>query len=173
MAGINLQTFADEHHADVGGRERTPAITASFNTGDFFTRADYVQVATTSNGVPVYDTRSGDVPTFFVLTNRPGYTRSYYSLEDVLGCMPAGESIREGDIVVFYTGWDQYNWTKPTRDDVMYFDRHPGPRPEVIDYLIDQRKIKWLGADLAFIQTARLPARGGKPAFKKIAPDWV
>ena len=50
---------------------------------------------------------------------------------------------------MLYTGWDQYNWTKPTRDDVMYFDRHPGPKPEVIDYLIDEKKIKWLGADLA------------------------
>jgi hypothetical protein len=49
--------------------------------GDFYTRADYVQVDTTSNGVPVYDTRTGDIPTFFVLTNRPGYTRSYYGLE--------------------------------------------------------------------------------------------
>ena len=74
---------------------------------------------------------------------------SYYSLDDVLGCLPQGEQIREGDVVVLYTGWDQYNWTKPTRDDVMYFDRHPGPQPEVIDYLIDDRKIKWLGADLA------------------------
>ena len=49
--------------------------------GDFFTRADYVQVGTTSNGVPVFDTRTGEIPTYFVLTNRPGYTRSYYSLE--------------------------------------------------------------------------------------------
>ena len=30
-----------------------------------------------------------------------------------------------------------------------------------------------LGADLAFIQTDRVPARGGKPAFKKVAPDLV
>jgi kynurenine formamidase len=67
----------------------------------------------------------------------------------VLGCVPQGEEIREGDVVVLYTGWDQYNWTKPTRDDVMYFDRHPGPQPEVIDYLIDEKKIKWLGGDLA------------------------
>ena len=63
--------------------------------------------------------------------------------------LPPGEQIRAGDIVVLYTGWDQYNWTKPTRDDVMYFDRHPGPQPEVIDYLIDEKKIKWIGADLA------------------------
>lgn len=30
-----------------------------------------------------------------------------------------------------------------------------------------------LGADLAFIQADRAPRRGGKPAFKKIAPDLV
>src|SRR5207247_602375 len=41
-----------------------------------------------------------------------------------------------------------YNWTKATRDDVMYFDRHPGPQPEVCDYLID-RRVKMIGADLA------------------------
>lgn len=90
------------------------------------------------------------VGTGLVIDLRP-ITRpwAYYSLDDVLKCVPAGEEIREGDIVVLYTGWDQYNWTKPTRDDVMYFDRHPGPRPEVIDYLIDEKKIKWIGADLA------------------------
>jgi len=66
--------------------------------GDFFTRSDYVQVGTTSGSytitnpdgsthtitvpkVPVYDTKTGDVPTFFVLRNRPGYSRSYYALE--------------------------------------------------------------------------------------------
>ncbi len=63
---------------------------------------------------------------------------------------PPGESIRDGDIVVLYTGWDKYNWTKPTRDDVTYFDRHPGPQPEVIDHLIGKR-IKWIGADMASI----------------------
>lgn len=75
---------------------------------------------------------------------------SYYSLDEVMKCLPAGEEIRERDIVVFYTGWDHWNWTKETRNDVMYFDRHPGPQPEVIDYLIEKR-IKWVGADLASI----------------------
>ena len=42
---------------------------------------------------------------------------SYYSLKDVLGCMPKGEQIREGDIVLLYTGWDRFNWTKPSRDE--------------------------------------------------------
>lgn len=92
------------------------------------------------------------VGTGLVIDLRP-VTRAwtYYSLDDVLSCVPSGEEIREGDVVVLYTGWDRYNWTSPTRDDVMYFDRHPGPRPEVIDYLIDEKKIKWIGADLASI----------------------
>lgn len=76
---------------------------------------------------------------------------SYYSVDDVLSRLPAGEGIREGDVVVLYAGWDQYNWTKPTRDDVMYFARHPGPKPEVLDFLIDDRKVKWIGTDLASI----------------------
>jgi kynurenine formamidase len=75
---------------------------------------------------------------------------SYYSMADIEGQLPRGERIREGDIVVLYTGWDQYNWTQPTRNDVTYFDRHPGPRPEAVDELI-ARRIKWIGADLASI----------------------
>jgi arylformamidase len=74
-----------------------------------------------------------------------------YSLEEVLGCLPPGEEIRRGDVVVLYTGWDRYNWVQETRDDVTYFDRHPGPHPKVIDYLVDEKKIKWIGADLASI----------------------
>ena len=75
---------------------------------------------------------------------------SHYSAKDVEASVPKGERIRDGDIVILYTGWDRYNWTKPTRDDVMYFDRHPGPQPEVCDLLIE-RGIKWIGADLASI----------------------
>src|SRR5207244_8897102 len=58
------------------------------------------------------------------------------------------EQVRSGDVVILYTGWDQFNWTKPTRDDVTYFDRHPGPKPEVCDWLVD-KGIKMFGGDLA------------------------
>jgi arylformamidase len=108
---------------------------------------------------------------------------SFYTLEQVLDCAP--EPIREGDIVVLYTGWDGYNWTKETRDDVMYFDRHPGPRPEVIDYLIDKR-IKWIGADLASIDHSlftrvrwmrpdlveEYEAMSGKPIEETLPMKW-
>jgi kynurenine formamidase len=77
---------------------------------------------------------------------------SYYSVADIQACIPAGEEIREGDIVVLYTGWDRYNWTKPTRDDVTYFDgpvlhsqllpahaRQPAPQPGWLCAFHDRR----------------------------------
>jgi kynurenine formamidase len=133
------------HHRD---RKSTVLVKTNMHTG-------------THIDAPIHYSETGrdlaDIPlaelvgTGLVVDLRP-ITRpwSYYSLQDVLGCLPAGEEIRDGDVVVLYTGWDQYNWTKPTRDDVMYFDRHPGPQPEVIDYLVE-RHVKWLGADLASI----------------------
>src|SRR5579859_882367 len=132
------------HHRD---RKSTVLVKTNMHTGTHIDAPiHYSETGKHLGEIPLADL----VGTGLVIDLRP-ITRpwSYYSLSDVLGCIPSGEEIREGDIVVFYTGWDRYNWTKPTRDDVMYFDRHPGPMPEVIDYLIDQKKIKWLGADLA------------------------
>src|SRR5215213_9908128 len=75
------------------------------------------------------------VGTGLVIDLRPVADRwSHFSLDQVLKAAP--DQIRERDIVVFYTGWERYNWTKPTRDDVTYFDRHPGPHPDVIDYMV-------------------------------------
>jgi len=49
--------------------------------GDFFTRADYKAVGTVGKST-VYDlVNPNDIPTFFVLRNRPGYTRDYKALE--------------------------------------------------------------------------------------------
>jgi len=91
------------------------------------------------------------VGTGLVIDMRPVTNKwSFWTLDQVKQCLPAGEEIRQGDIVVFYAGWDRYNWTKETRNDVTYFDRHPGPHPEVIDYLVE-KKIRWVGGDLASI----------------------
>ncbi len=67
-----------------------------------------------------------------------------YTLEQVLQAAP--EPIREGDIVVLYTGWHRYNWAEGSPDEVCYFDKHPGPHPEVIDELVSKRA-KWIGTD--------------------------
>src|SRR5919202_591543 len=132
------------HHRD---RKSTVLVKTNMHTGTHIEAPiHYSETGKHLGEIPLADL----VGTGLVIDLRP-LTKpwSYYSLSDVLGCVPQGEEIRDGDIVVLYTGWDQYNWTKPTRDDVMYFDRHPGPQPEVIDYLVDEKKIKWIGADLA------------------------
>ena len=133
------------HHRD---RKSTVLVKTNMHTGTHIDApVHYSETGKHLGEIPIQDL----VGTGLVIDLRP-ITKpwSYYSLDDILQCLPPGEEIRQGDIVVFYTGWDHYNWTKPTRDDVMYFDRHPGPKPEVIDYLIE-KKIKWIGADLASI----------------------
>ncbi len=56
------------------------------------------------------------------------------------------EPIREGDIVVLHYGWHRYNWVSPGNDEDKYFCRHPGPTPELVDYLI-AKKVRWIGTD--------------------------
>ncbi len=134
------------HHRD---RKSTVLVKTNMHTGTHIDAPiHYAEGGKHLGEIPLADL----VGTGLVIDLRP-VTKpwSFYSLDDVLGCLPRSEEIREGDVVVLYTGWDKYNWTKATRDDVMYFDRHPGPRPEVVDYLIDEKKIKWIGADLASI----------------------
>lgn len=133
------------HHRD---RKSTMLVKTNMHTGTHIDAPfHYAETGKDLGQISIQDL----VGTGLVIDLRP-ITRpwSYYSLDDILRCLPPGEEIRRGDVVVLYTGWDQYNWSKPTRDDVMYFDRHPGPKPEVIDYLID-KQIKWIGADLASI----------------------
>ena len=144
--------FASVEVTDINTHQRhrksTVLVKTNMHTGTHIDAPfHYAETGKALDQIPLADL----VGTGLVIDLRP-ITRawSYYSLQDVLDRVPAGEEIREGDVVVFYTGWEQYNWTKPTRDDVMYFDRHPGPQPEVIDYLVD-KKIKWVGADLAAI----------------------
>jgi arylformamidase len=132
------------HHRD---RKSTVLVETNMHTGTHIDAPiHYAERGRDLSQIPIQDL----IGTGLVIDLRP-ITKpwSYYSLDDVLSCVPKGEEIREGDVVVLYTGWDQYNWTKPTRDDVTYFDRHPGPKPEVVDYLIHDRKIKWIGGDLA------------------------
>ncbi|MFQ5860364.1 MAG: cyclase family protein [Dehalococcoidia bacterium] len=58
----------------------------------------------------------------------------------------APEPVQERDIVVLHTGWQRYNWLSEEQNEDAYFARHPGPTPELVDYLIAKR-VKWIGVD--------------------------
>ncbi len=166
------------HHRD---RKSTMLVKTNMHTGTHIDApSHYCETGKHLGDIPIQDL----VGSGLVIDLRPVTEPwSFYSLDQVLAAAP--EPIREGDIVVLYTGWEKYNWAQPTRDDVMYFDRHPGPQPEVIDYLID-RKIKWIGADLASIDHSlftrvrwmrpdlveEYEARTGKPIEDTLPMKW-
>jgi arylformamidase len=54
--------------------------------------------------------------------------------------------VREGDILIFKTGWYKYGWNSPDSDEFRYMIKHPGPSPDFSQWVID-KKIKWLGID--------------------------
>ncbi len=54
--------------------------------------------------------------------------------------------IKEGDILIIYTGYSKYAWYQPTADEVKYYFYHPGPDKEFADWVKDM-KIKWIGVD--------------------------
>jgi len=107
-----------------------------------------------------------------------------YRLEQVLAAAP--EEIRVGDIVVLYTGWHRYNWAEGTPDETRYFDMHPGPHPEVIDYLVEKR-VRWLGTDTPSLDhsldtairgmrpdlVAEYEAQTGKPIEETLPRSWL
>ena len=86
------------HHRD---RKSTVLVKTNMHTGTHIDAPiHYSETGKHLGEIPLADL----VGTGLVLDLR-SITRpwSYYSLEDVLGCVPTGEEIREGDVVVLYT----------------------------------------------------------------------
>lgn len=54
--------------------------------------------------------------------------------------------VKEGDIVIVHYGWSRYSPYGAEPNPETYFCRHPGPSPEVGDWLVS-RRIRWAGAD--------------------------
>ena len=54
--------------------------------------------------------------------------------------------LKEGDILIIYTGYSRYSWERPDSDEFGYLVRHPGPSPEFFDWAIS-KKLKWIGVD--------------------------
>jgi kynurenine formamidase len=57
-----------------------------------------------------------------------------------------GADIREGDILILYTGWAKYYEGQSQQDLVRYFCYHPGPNLDTMHWML-KKKIKWFGMD--------------------------
>jgi kynurenine formamidase len=58
----------------------------------------------------------------------------------------SGAEIRDGDILILYTGWYKYYEGQAQQDLVRYFCYHPGPNLATLEWML-KRKIKWFGMD--------------------------
>jgi len=57
-----------------------------------------------------------------------------------------GGDIREGDILIIKTGWNNFGWNSPDSDEFRYMIKHPGPSPDFAEWAAD-KKLKWIGID--------------------------
>ena len=58
--------------------------------------------------------------------------------------------VQDGDIVILYTGYNEFSAAEPDADEVRYFFQHPGGYRGLADWAVE-RGIRWLGADLASV----------------------
>lgn len=99
--------------------------------GDFYTSADYEFLRNltgtlpdgTQYSIPIQRLRSGvEVPTFSVITNRPGYDRTFHGVELLATKRLSNRWMMRGNIA-----WNDW---KQNVDDVMWIDGDPTPRLE-------------------------------------------
>jgi kynurenine formamidase len=54
--------------------------------------------------------------------------------------------VREGDILIYNTGWHRYYVGGPEQDEVRYFCKHPGGGRELAEWIVDM-KLRWTAFD--------------------------
>lgn len=59
--------------------------------------------------------------------------------------------LKEGDILIIYTGYSRYSWERPESNEFGYLVRHPGPSLDFFDWAIS-KKLKWVGVDCGSIE---------------------
>jgi arylformamidase len=59
--------------------------------------------------------------------------------------------VKEGDILIIYTGYSKYSWEKPDASEFGYLVRHPGPNMEFFEWAM-KMKLKWVGVDCGCIE---------------------
>ena len=60
-------------------------------------------------------------------------------------------NVKEGDILIIYTGYSKYSWEKPDSSEFGFYVRHPGPNMEFFEWAM-KMKFKWVGIDAGCIE---------------------
>ncbi len=63
----------------------------------------------------------------------------------------AKSEIKEGDILIIYTGYSKYSWETPESHEFKYLVRHPGPSMSFFKWAM-KKKLKWVGIDCGCIE---------------------
>lgn len=71
---------------------------------------------------------------------------SDYSIIDPAD-IEARADVRDGDIVILYTGYDRYYTAGEEPDEVAYFFKHPGGDRALAEWCTE-RRLRWLGVDM-------------------------
>ncbi|MEE8440606.1 MAG: cyclase family protein [Spirochaetia bacterium] len=97
-----------------------------------------------SGARPISDIQLNDLAGEGVVADISGEVSDYglYTPEMITGKV----DVRDGDILIIYTGYSRYSWERPESDEFGYLVRHPGPSPEFFDWAIS-KKLKWIGVD--------------------------
>jgi hypothetical protein len=140
IAGFERELFTDFSVGLNGTYRRINNVTGRLyekhqGQGDFYTGADYVQVGTTPTtyvndektgftltlpSVPVYDLKPGiDAPVYSVVTNLPGYSRTYKGLEFVATKRLSNRWMMRGNV----------SWNDWTEDCSLGSTTFPNPTP--------------------------------------------
>ncbi len=59
--------------------------------------------------------------------------------------------VKEGDVLVIYTGYSKYSWEQKDSSEFGFLVRHPGPAPGFFEWAI-KKKLKWVGVDCGSIE---------------------
>lgn len=54
--------------------------------------------------------------------------------------------VKEGDILLYHTGWHKYFNGESEEDEIRYFCKHPGGTKELAQWIVD-KKLAWTGTD--------------------------
>jgi kynurenine formamidase len=101
---------------------------------------------------------------------RPGYVVDLRDLAEPWYVVTSGDieaklpgPLEAGDALILRYGWQRFAKGHPEEDAETYFNRHPGPGPELVEWLIGT-EVAWVGTDApSFEHPANINLRRDRP----------